>query len=66
QRAISDLTTHAGIETYVSFERHMACGIGACLGCVIPTTAGLRRVCVDGPVFNAKEVLWDDAVSSRI
>jgi len=66
QKAVSDLTLAAGIETYVSFERRMACGVGACLGCVLPTTAGVKRACVDGPVFNAKEVLFDDAIASRV
>lgn len=47
-----------GIACEVSMERMMACGIGACLGCVVETTKGLRRCCVDGPVFDAKEVVW--------
>ncbi len=37
----------------------MACGIGACLSCVVTTSSGLKRACVDGPVFDAEEVLWD-------
>ena len=31
----------------------MACGFGACYGCVVATTGGYKRVCVDGPVFEA-------------
>jgi NAD(P)H-flavin reductase len=31
----------------------MACGYGACFGCVVDTVAGYKRVCVDGPVFDA-------------
>ena len=31
----------------------MACGYGACFGCVVPTSTGYQRVCVDGPVFEA-------------
>ncbi len=42
----------------VSLERRMACGIGACLSCVVETTQGKRRACVDGPVFYANEVVW--------
>ncbi len=42
----------------VSLERRMACGIGACLSCVVDTVYGKRRACVDGPVFNAREVVW--------
>lgn len=41
---------------YISAERTMACGIGACLGCSLETQAGLVRVCKEGPVFPGKEV----------
>jgi len=37
----------------------MACGIGACLSCVVTTVSGQKRACVDGPVFDAEEVCWD-------
>lgn len=40
----------------LSLEAHMACGVGACLGCTCNTTKGYRRVCVDGPVFDLSEV----------
>lgn len=46
-------------EGYLSFEERMACGIGACYGCVINTKNGLRRVCKDGPVFKLGEVVYD-------
>ena len=42
--------------TYVSLERHMGCGIGACLSCSCQVDGGMKRVCKDGPVFLAKEV----------
>ena len=41
---------------YVSLEKHMACGVGACLGCTCQTTNGAKRVCKDGPVFRYEEV----------
>ena len=41
---------------YVSLEKHMACGVGACLGCTCQTTGGAKRVCKDGPVFRYEEV----------
>ncbi len=44
----------------VSLEEHMACGIGACCGCAVRTTGGMRRVCVDGPVFRGNEVVWEE------
>ncbi|MBE6464699.1 MAG: dihydroorotate dehydrogenase electron transfer subunit [Eggerthellaceae bacterium] len=47
-----------GIPCEVSMERRMACGIGACLSCVLDTTDGKKRSCVDGPVFDANEVKW--------
>lgn len=40
----------------VSLEERMACGVGACLGCVVSTRKGYRRVCRDGPVFDLREV----------
>lgn len=42
----------------VSLEEFMGCGIGACLGCAIETKAGYRRVCHDGPVFCAQDIIW--------
>ena len=45
---------------YVSMENHMACGIGACLGCTIQTIRGMERVCKEGPVFKGEEVVLND------
>ncbi|MGD9202341.1 MAG: dihydroorotate dehydrogenase electron transfer subunit [Chitinispirillia bacterium] len=44
----------------VSFEQVMACGVGACMGCVIKTAHQSRyaRVCKEGPVFNSEDILW--------
>lgn len=45
----------------VSLETMMACGISACLGCAVKTTAagaGYKHVCKDGPVFAAQDVVW--------
>lgn len=52
KRIISDKQ----IPCYVAVEERMACGIGACLGCVIETEEGFKRVCTEGPVFNIKEL----------
>ena len=49
-----------GAKLYVSLEKHMACGVGACLGCTCKTSKGNRRVCKDGPVFLAEEVFGDE------
>jgi dihydroorotate dehydrogenase electron transfer subunit len=58
-RAVAAQACEAGAACQVSLERLMACGIGACLSCVVSTTSGRKRACVDGPVFDAKEVVWD-------
>lgn len=43
---------------HVSVERSMACGVGACLGCVIDTRHGMQTSCVTGPVFPVEEIIW--------
>lgn len=62
-RAIKQYAEEQGIEAYISLEERMACGVGACLGCVCKTTkvdhhshVKNARICTDGPVFEAKEV----------
>ncbi|HTZ17853.1 MAG TPA: dihydroorotate dehydrogenase electron transfer subunit [Dissulfurispiraceae bacterium] len=44
---------------YVSLEEVMACGVGACLGCVTKTAGGYKRVCREGPVFNIRDIVWE-------
>ncbi len=65
-RAVADFAAEKGIPCYVSMEERMACGIGACLGCVCRTKTpdphygtAQRRVCADGPVFDAAEIAWE-------
>jgi len=57
-RIVSTMCLEKGIPTFISLEKRMACGIGACLSCIVETTQGRKRSCVDGPVFNAAEVIW--------
>ena len=45
-------------EIKVLIEQNMGCGFGACLGCVIETIHGYKRVCIDGPVFDLREIKW--------
>ena len=59
-KAVANLCGRARIPCQVSFEARMACGVGACLSCVIPTSSGYRRVCTEGPVFPADEIAWPD------
>lgn len=42
----------------VSVERTMACGVGACLGCMVETRRGMMASCVDGPVFDMDMLRW--------
>lgn len=60
-RVVVGQAKDAGVPCQVSLERLMACGVGACLSCVVSTISGRKRACVDGPVFDAYEVLWDVA-----
>lgn len=57
-KACAKLTADLDIDTEVSLENHMACGIGACLCCVEDTTDGNVCVCKNGPVFNTKKLKW--------
>lgn len=47
-----------GPQVQISVERTMACGVGACLGCVVETKRGMKASCVDGPVFDMEAVIW--------
>lgn len=62
-RAIKAYAAEQKIEAYISLEERMACGVGACLGCVCKTTkvdahshVQNARICTEGPVFEAGEV----------
>ena len=57
-RAVAESAAASGISCQVSLERRMACGVGACLSCVVNTVDGKRRACVDGPIFDAEKVVW--------
>lgn len=66
QRIVAAQAAAAGIRCEVSLERLMACGVGACLSCVVSTTSGLKRACADGPVFDASVVLWDPTETEAV
>ena len=57
-KIVASLAADAGVRCEVSMEKRMACGIGACLSCVVDTVDGKKRACVDGPVFDARKVVW--------
>ncbi|MHB8124279.1 MAG: dihydroorotate dehydrogenase electron transfer subunit [Desulfitobacteriaceae bacterium] len=63
-KAVTEQCLDSGLAVEVSLEEHMACAVGACLGCV--TTLQDRqgkvrraKVCQDGPVFRGEEVVWN-------
>ncbi|WP_020470925.1 dihydroorotate dehydrogenase electron transfer subunit [Zavarzinella formosa] len=62
-KALAKLTASWNASCHVSLETPMACGFGACFSCVTPvcTPAGrdYKRVCVEGPVFDAATLAWD-------
>ena len=74
QKAVAEICEQYNVPCQVSLEERMGCGVGACLVCACATKkdAGtifesndvsednimMSRVCIDGPVFNSKEVVW--------
>ncbi len=58
--AVAKLASEYNLPCQVSLEEFMACAVGGCAGCVVEvkTEQGpmMKRVCVDGPVFNAEQV----------
>lgn len=54
--AVRRLCVEAGTPAQLALESGMACGFGACFGCVVPTHAGYIRLCVDGPVIRAADL----------
>jgi len=44
----------------VSLEVRMGCGTGVCYSCTIKTRRGLSRVCKEGPIFNIKDIIWQE------
>lgn len=59
--AIADWVLAEGIPAQLSAEQWMACGVGACHGCVLPASAGgYLRACADGPVFDSRDIRWKE------
>ncbi|HSN51741.1 MAG TPA: dihydroorotate dehydrogenase electron transfer subunit [Woeseiaceae bacterium] len=68
-RAVADLATRYELPCQVSLEEFMACAVGGCAGCAVrintPEGPAMKRVCVDGPVFDAASVAWQDEPLAR-
>ncbi len=58
-KVVKEMAEKAGVPAYLSLEEHMACGIGACLGCTCDTNRGKERVCKEGPVFLGEDVKFN-------
>jgi dihydroorotate dehydrogenase electron transfer subunit len=62
-KAVAKLAASYELPCQVSLEEFMACAVGGCAGCAVkietPEGPAMKRVCVDGPVFNAATVMWD-------
>ena len=52
--AVRRICADVGVPAQLALESGMACGFGACFGCVVPTKEGYIRLCVDGPVLDAE------------
>jgi dihydroorotate dehydrogenase electron transfer subunit len=57
-KAVSDFAAEREMPCWISLERWMACGVGACLSCVVKTKEGYKRSCRDGPIFESREIIW--------
>jgi dihydroorotate dehydrogenase electron transfer subunit len=64
-KAVAALCALSDVQCFVSLETYMACGVGACLGCVVKIKdddypeGKFKSVCKEGPVFDASTVLWE-------
>jgi len=64
-KTVAEYVMTQNVPCYVSMEERMGCGVGACLGCACPVKnekgeLTYKRVCADGPVFNAEEIIWSE------
>jgi dihydroorotate dehydrogenase electron transfer subunit len=64
-RATAAVAAEYGLDCRVSLEERMACGVGACYSCTVSVrqpdgTESKKRVCREGPVFDAREIVWKD------
>jgi dihydroorotate dehydrogenase electron transfer subunit len=59
-KAVAKVAQRFGVPCQVSLEEYMACAVGGCAGCAVrvetPNGPAMKRVCVDGPVFEASSV----------
>lgn len=58
-KAVAQRATGTGSKGWISMDRHMVCGVGACYACIQKTVRGNSRCCIEGPVFRAEDLVWD-------
>ena len=65
-KRVCEVAAKHGVESYISMEDYMGCGIGICVGCVRkirdaskPEGWDHKKVCKDGPVFKGEDILWN-------
>ena len=57
-KAVAMRATGTGSKGWISMDRHMVCGVGACYACIQRTVRGNSRCCIEGPVFAAEDLVW--------
>lgn len=58
-KAVALRATGSKAKGWISMDRHMICGVGACYACIQKTVRGNSRCCIEGPIFRAEDLIWD-------
>lgn len=58
-KAVAWRATGSKSKGWISMDRHMICGVGACYACIQKTVRGNSRCCIEGPIFRAEDLVWD-------
>jgi dihydroorotate dehydrogenase electron transfer subunit len=63
-KAVAQIAQEFHLPAQLALENRLACGVGACLGCVLKIKAAddgfeYKRVCLEGPIFDAQDIVWD-------
>jgi len=63
-KAVAGIAMKGGWQAWLSLDRHMGCGVGACLACVQKVKVGKgdwkwARICTEGPVFECRKIMWE-------
>lgn len=58
-KAVALRATGTKSKGWISMDRHMICGVGACYACIQKTVRGNSRCCIEGPVFAAEDLVWE-------